>query len=112
MPGDIDTSIKETVESEPDVKHEYICTTLGLAGISVSSFYKQNTLLKSGLSVRKHRKTDNENRQDFRQKLTKPDDKLQKPTKEPTITRQIPTNNLQSIMLLMCYNYEAKITLK
>jgi hypothetical protein len=46
IPGDMETSIRETVESEPVVKHEYICTTLGFEGMGVSSFYSQNTLFE------------------------------------------------------------------
>ena len=38
IPGDMDTSIRETVESEPVVKQEYMCTTFGFEDISLSSF--------------------------------------------------------------------------
>ena len=38
IPGDIETSMRETVESEPVVKQEYICTTFGFEDIGLSSF--------------------------------------------------------------------------
>jgi hypothetical protein len=56
MPGDIETSMSVTVESVPEAKHEKSLATLGLAAITKTSFYQEDTLAENGLSVQDHRK--------------------------------------------------------
>ena len=102
IPGEIETSTRETVASEPETKLEYSLVTLGFEVMVISSFYKENTPFKIRLSGQKTCKKPTRNPARFTTKTDNRDELLRKPTKEHTNTRQKPTKNLQSISIRMC----------
>jgi len=56
IPGDIDTSIRATVVSVPDAKHDQSLATFGFDGIIIFLLFNQDMLLRSVLSLQKHRR--------------------------------------------------------